>query len=319
MPPQVACRAFDACDQGHGQRHWSRPRHRAALPSWSSTAAGSSPSATAGEHGAAGPAAYPLSSRGRAGPGAAGPDPRGVESTCGLTRSSSLVISRGAQVTAPAVVTIPCSSGWPGPGARDVLPVRRAQGDDGGPCARSVRHLPSERVRPGFPGSTCRPRPADPRCGPSKACRYSPDGRAQPDPGGHVRHSAAPISHTGLLSAGRVVLFGVGDADLRPVPPPGLGHPDQAHAARAGQPLTAGRVDGVGAAGGVHVPEGLGGVHPERHARRAAQLRRLGDRLHQAAGRDHLGQVHRGRAGRRTASARARPGQPRRRRGSRSR
>ena len=223
-------------------------------------------------------------------------------------------MSRGARRVLAAVVTMPGSSrarvlpmSWP-------LVARRATMADGAATG-------SATAQPGRPARASRV------CLPTSARRAQirlrarrqvlGDGGAQADPGRHVRLGRVQQPERAAVRGADALLQFGGD-DAEPVPP-GPGHPEHAHAARAGEPLAAGGVDRVGAARGVHVPEGLGGVHPERHARRAAQRRRLGHRLDQAAVRGDLDQVDGGGRSGRPASAPARPGRRSRRRAPRSR
>ena len=124
-----------------------------------------------------------------------------MQSTCGLIRSSGSVISRGARVTAPAVVTMPCSPSrrarvpgmsWPFV-ARSATMADRASGA-------------SASSQPGKPASVCLvclPTSASRsqmRAGP--ACRYSATAVHSPTQAATLA-SPAPTSHSGLLSAGR--------------------------------------------------------------------------------------------------------------------
>ncbi len=93
-----------------------------------------------------------------------------------------------------------------------------------------------------------------------------------------------------------------------------LGHREHPDAARAGQPLAAGRDDGVGAGRHGQLPDGLGGVEPHGYAVGASERDHLGGRLHQApVGGDGVEEQDVG-SDRRPAASRARPGRALRRR-----
>ena len=64
------------------------------------------------------------------------------------------------------------------------------------------------------------------------------------------------------------------------------------HAPRAGEPLAAGRDDGVGTGRYDDVPDCLGGVEPHGYAVPVAQLDHLGGRLHQATVGRHVVDEH---------------------------
>src|SRR5256885_12472423 len=97
----------------------------------------------------------------------------------------------------------------------------------------------AQRGGPGGASRVCLPTSASraqTRLGP--AARYSATAVHRPTQAATFA-SVASSSHSGLLSGGADALLQFGGGDAEPVPP-GSGHPEHAHAARAGEPLAAG-------------------------------------------------------------------------------